>query len=344
VLVKDARAVASAWVAEHAARCTGFRGAFFAGSTMALAEDSDLPRSSDVDVVVVVSGEKAAPKLGKLLYRGALLEITYLPWDRLADVDEVATSYYLAPSFSSNQVIADPTGRLAILRDEISSRFDDPAAIRLRYEDVISRIQARLSALDPAAAWHDQVTTWMFPTSLTTQVVLVAAGEIPTVRRRYVAARRVLEDHGNASLYRTLLDLLGCADRDRDTVQRHLDRLVLVFDQAEVVATTPFFFSTDITRAARPIAIDGSQDLIDHGLHREAVFWIIATFARCQTILAADASTDVRRNGELRFRACVAELLGIRDTAELFDRNAAVLRLLPTLRRSAASIATGTAH
>ena len=35
-----------------------------------------------------------------------------------------------------------------------------------------------------------------------------------------------------------------------------------------------------ITPAARPIAIDGSRELIEAGAHREAVFWIVATFAR----------------------------------------------------------------
>lgn len=71
--------------------------------------------------------------------------------------------------------------------------------------------------------------------------------------------------------------------------QHHLRELATTFDATVQVAKTPFFFSSDITPTARPIAIDGSQRLIDSGDHHEAVFWIIATFARCHTILAADA-------------------------------------------------------
>jgi hypothetical protein len=233
------------------------------------------------DVVVVVSGSTAPPNLGKFAYRGVVLDVTYLPCTELASVVEVARSYYLAPSFNGNQVIVDPTGHLGLLRAEISARFDQPIAVQCRYDDVLSKIDTRLSAFDPTAAWHDQVTAWMFPASLTTQVVLVAALRSPTVRRRYLAAREVLHEHDQDARYLTLLRLLGCADCDRQTVQEYLDRLAVTFDQAAALAKTPFFFSTDITGAARPIAIDGSQDLIDNGDHREAVFWIIATSISC---------------------------------------------------------------
>ncbi len=330
--------MARAWVAEHAAGNPHFRGAFFSGSTTVLPEDSVLSPFSDVDVVVVVSDPTTPPKLGKFTYRGVLLEVTYLPWAELANIAEVAMSYYLAPSFRSDQVIMDPTGHLGMLRDEISPRFDHPVAVQRRYEDVISKIEARLSALDTTAAWHDQVTAWMFPTSLTTQVVLVAALRNPTVRLCYLAAKRTLHDHDQDGLYLPLLRLLGCADCDRQSVQHHLDQLAVTFDQAATVSHTSFF-STDIAQAARPIAIDGSQDLIDTGDHREAVFWIIATYARCQTILTADAPAHLRHYAESEFRAAVTDLLGIHDTAGLLGRREAVLELLPTLRESAAGIA-----
>jgi hypothetical protein len=121
VRVRDGCAAARAWVIEHAARTPGFRGAFASGFTAALAEDSALSAFSDVDVMVVRAGSARPPKLGKFPYRGVLLDVTYLPWDELASVDEVATSHYLAPSFSSDQVIVDPTGHLARLREEISA-------------------------------------------------------------------------------------------------------------------------------------------------------------------------------------------------------------------------------
>lgn len=338
--MREGRAAARAWVGEHAAQSSDFRGAFFTGSTTALPAGSVLPACSDVDVVVVVSGSTTPPKLGKFAYRGVVLDVTYLPWAELASVAEVAESYYLAPSFRSDQVIVDPTGRLGLLRDEISAHFDHPAAVQRRYDDVLSKIGTRLSALDPTTAWHDQVTAWMFPTSLTTQVVLVAALRNPTVRLRYLTARKALHDHDQDALYLTLLRLLGCANCGRQTVQDHLDRLAVTFDHAAAVSQTPLTFSTDIAQAARPIAIDGSQDLIDNGDHREAVLWIIASYARCQKILTANAPARLRDNAEVHFRAAVTDLLGIHDTAALLSRREAARKLLPALRESALSIAT----
>lgn len=133
VLVRDARAVAGAWVAEHAVSRPWFPGALFSGSTTELPADRPLPVASDVDVMVVVSGSAVPPKLRKVTYRNVLLDVTFLPWGELTSVAEVAASYYLAASFRSGQVIADPTGWLGRLQEAISGSF---------------------RALDPAAAWH----------------------------------------------------------------------------------------------------------------------------------------------------------------------------------------------
>lgn len=67
-----------------------------------------------------------------------------------------------------------------------------------------------------------------------------------------------------------------------------------MFDAAAMVITTPFFFASEISDVARPLAIAGSRELIARGDHREAVFWIVATASRCQRVLLADAPPDVR--------------------------------------------------
>jgi hypothetical protein len=338
MLVGEARAAAKEWVSASAARMPGFRGAFFSGSTAALSPDSILPSFSDVDVVVVLASSNGPPKLGKFRYEDALLDVSYLPWNQLAHLDQVAGAYQLAPSFSSNTVIADPTGHLDRLCRAISAGFAHPEAVRRRYEGAITKLESGLAAIDSTAVWHDQVTAWMFPTSITTHVVLVAALRNPTVRLRYLAAREVLYGHDKHALYETLLELLGCVDCDRPSVQGHLDELSDVFDQAVAVAKNPFFFSGDITPDGRPVAIDGSQLLIDDGDHREAVFWLMATYARCQKILNADASPSLRHAGSVSFCSAVRELLGVHDIAELFRRRDALRKLLPVLSDAAASI------
>ncbi len=333
VLVRKARAAARAWVAESAAGVPGFGGAFYTGSTIGLGGDAELPAVSDVDVAVVVAGPAPA-KLGKFRYRDALLEVTYLPWDEVA---AAARTYYLASSFASNQVIADPTGRLGRLTEVVSGTFARPVAVRRRCADVLRRVHSGLSTLDTAASWPELVTGLVFPASLATQLLPVAAQHPPTVRLRYLAARNLLAARGG-DLYRAMLDVLGCVDVDRATVQRHLDGLAVTFDRAASVARTRFFFSADITAVGRPVAIDGSQQLIDAGDHREAVFWIVATHARCARILAADGPPAGRAAADRRFRAAVGDLLGLHGTADVLDRRDRACALLPAIRAAAGAI------
>jgi hypothetical protein len=102
-------------------------------------------------------------------------------------------------------------------------------------------------------------------------------------------ARELLAEYGRLDFHESLLALLGCASMDRLQVERHLHGVTAAFDAAKSAVRTPYRFAPDISDVARPIAIDGSRELIERGLHREAVFWIAATYSRCRHILAADA-------------------------------------------------------
>ncbi len=308
MLVGEARAVAARWVAENAADC---HGAFLTGSTTVLPLDATLPTTSDVDVVVVVAGEVPA-KLGKIPYRGVLVEVTFAARAEVATAADL--SYHLAPSFHGDHVLADPTGHLARLRREVEPVFAAQGGARV--DAVLATIEKRLSALDPAAPWPELVTAWLFPTSLMAVVPVVASLGTPTVRLRYLAARALLAP----SRYEELLELLGCADVSRAVVARHLDTLAAVFDRAATVPHPPFFFSADITPAARPVAIDGSRVLVGRGDHREAVFWIVATAARCRMILNDEG---------MWFPDMVADLVGLPDPAALLARRDRVLAALP---------------
>ncbi|MDX3226147.1 hypothetical protein [Streptomyces sp. ME19-01-6] len=332
----SARAAAARWVDRYARPEPGFRGAYFSGSTVGRPDDDELPPTSDVDVVVVTAEDDPPVKPGKLRHDGALLEISYVPWAQLAPPETVLSSYHLAGSFRTDTVIDDPTGRLRSLHARVSRDFAAPPWVRRRCQDARHRVERGLAAIDTSAPFHQQVTSWLFPTGVTTHVLLVAALRNPTVRLRYLAAREVLADHGHLDLYPELLDLLGCTHLPAARVRHHLRDLAETFDATAAVAKTPFIFSSDIAPAARPIAIDGSQDLIDRGRHHEAVFWIIATFARCHTILAADAPATHQALTP-PFRAAVADL-GITSTADLLHRAEEVTRFLPRLWQTAEAV------
>nr|WP_028612829.1 hypothetical protein [Paenibacillus harenae] len=335
--IGTARTIAAEWVKKEASREAGFRGAYFSGSTVGQPDAAALPAASDIDVVVVLDQAEPPLKLGKFIYRGVLVEATYLTWNRLASASEVLSSYHLAGSFRADTIIADPTEHLRRLQAEVSLRFAEPEWVRRRYEEALLRVEHGIRATDTSAPLHDQATAWVFPTGVTTHVILVAALRNPTVRLRYLAARDVLNEYGHADLYQDLLELLGCVHLTPQRALRHLAELERTFDAAAAAAKTPFFFSTDITAAARPVAIDGSRALIETGRHREAVFWIVATFARCQKILAADAPLELQREFAPAFEAILADL-GVADASDRIRRGEEVLRLLPRLRDTAETI------
>ncbi|MFD7866401.1 hypothetical protein [Streptomyces sp. NPDC059783] len=335
--VGTARATARRWVAAHARDLPGYRGAYFGGSTVGKPDDAELAPSSDVDVMVVTEADEVPVKPGKFRHEGALLEISLVPWDELRDPAAVLSSYHLAGAFRTDTVIDDPSGALRALHTAVAPRFAERERVRSRCLDARHRVESRLAAHDPGAPFHERVTAWMFPTGVTTHVLLVAALRNPTIRLRYRAVREVLEAYGRPEFHHELLDLLGCAEVPAEVVRHHLGELARTFDATVPVARTPFFFSGDLTAGARPVAVDGSRDLVERGEHREAVFWIVATFARCHTVLAADAPA-LHAERLPAFRAAVAALTGVTGPDDLPARGEKVLRFLPRLWETAEEI------
>lgn len=334
--VKSARIAAAEWVKQHASREAGFMGAYFSGSTVNMPDDAELPTASDVDVMIVTDQAEPPLKLGKFVYQGTLIEASNLSWNQLASAEDVLSNYHLAGGFRTDTIIADPTGHLRRLQAEVSRRYAGREWVLRRCDNARQKAEHGLRSIDTAAPLHDRVTAWLFPTGITTHVLLAAAMRNPTVRLRYLAAREVLVEYGHTSLYSKLLSLLGCAQLSPKQVEHHLDGLARTFDAAAAAAKTPFFFSSDITAAARPIAIDGSRELIRAGHHREAVFWIVATFARCHKMLAADAP-DLQLSFVPAFEEALADL-GVSSTDDLLQRAGDVLQFLPKVWEAAEAI------
>lgn len=328
--VGSARAAATDWVLQHASREAGFMGAYFSGSTVGKPDDAEMAPSSDIDVVVVTTDPEPPLKPGKFIYQDALIEITYLSWQDLASPEQVLTSYHLAGSFRVDTLMSDPTGQLRKLQTDVSRHFADRIWVTRRCENVRERIMNGLQSIDPSAPWHRQVTSWLFPTGVTTHMLLVAALRNPTVRLRYTAVRDVLKEYNQEEVYEELLRFLGCKDMSAEQAMNHLNGLARTFDAAAAIAKTPFFFSSDITPEARPIAIDGSRELILNGSHREAVFWMVATFARCHNILEVDGTPEFQEEYVPAFDAILADL-GITSTDDLLQRAEETLRFLPKL-------------
>jgi hypothetical protein len=324
--VKEAKEVARQWVLEEGSKTPGFYGAFYHGSITWLPEDAALPATSDVDVMVVLSGSDSLPKREKFLYRDVLLEASYLPADSLQSPDVILGEYHMAGSFRMPSVILDPSGQLTKLQVAVSKDYAKRKWVTKRCEQ--ARDKVLHAGINEAAPFPDQVMAWLFPAGITTHVLLVAGLKNPTVRRRYVAVRELLAEYGHLDFYNALLELLGCAQISRACVEEHLVALTEVFDAAKAVIKTPFPFASDLSDIARPIAIEGSREMIESGYHREALFWMVATYSRCRQVLLQDTPVEMRDRFSPGYRQLLGDL-GITSSADLQARLTQVKEFLP---------------
>ena len=207
--VREAKAAARQWVLDPGRRTPGFLGAHFAGSVTGLADDAEFPATSDLDVKVVLEDPGVAPRPGKFVYRGVLLEVGHVPRDRLRSPEAVLGNYHLAGAFRTPSVILDPTGALAALQDAVSREYARRSWVRTRCEHATDGVRKTARSLDEAAPLHDQVTSCVFAAGVTTHVLLVAGLKNPTVRRRYVAVRDLLAAYGRLDFHEPLLALLA---------------------------------------------------------------------------------------------------------------------------------------
>jgi hypothetical protein len=323
--IHDARALARQWVLDEAVHMAGFRGAFSHGSTNWLPGDTPLADTSDLDVMLVMDGLEQ-PKLGKFKYQGVLLEVSNIARDQLQSAEQILGQYHLAGSFRMATILADPFGELAALQDAVAQGYASRYWVRRRCAHAMDKVLHGFQVRE-TEPFHDQVNAWLFPAGITTHVLLVAGLKNPTVRQRYVAVRELLTAYGHMELYTPLLELLGCAEMSPAQVERHLDALGEAFDAASAVIKTPFFFAADLSAAGRPIAIDGSRQLIARGDQREAIFWMVATACRCQKVLAHDAPVELQERFRPDFARLLADL-GIRSFADLQARNERTRQLL----------------
>jgi hypothetical protein len=327
--VDVAKAIAGDWVRGYGAALPGFRGALLHGSILDLADDALIPSASDLDLLVVLDDPESVAKPGKVRYRGVLLEVSLIAFDQVDDPATVLGTYPIAPSFRVNGLLADPTGRLAEVQREVAAHFADPAWIAVRVAQAAEKVRYGFPVADDAPL-HARVTSWLFRTGVLTHVLLVAAQRNPTVRKRYVAARELLEEQDRLDLYEQLIGLLGCGSWTPEQSSRHLNTMTEAFDAAAALIRSPFFFAADISADGRVVAVDGAHELIARGLHREAVFWIVATWCRCLAVFEADGMAVDTARAMPAFRAMLADL-GMHSDGDLVTKQAATVNALEWL-------------
>ena len=111
-----------------------------------------------------------------------------------------------------------------------------------------------LKRVDESPLYHDQATCWLFGTSGPCHILLTAALQNPTVRRRSLETLTFPDGYGHLDLYKRLLKLQGSAGMGKLRVEYHLAAFTEIFDFAKEVIKPPHRFASDISEVGRPIS------------------------------------------------------------------------------------------
>lgn len=331
--VQKARSIAQEWVDQYGSRLPGFCGAYLSGSILAADGQDSLPETSDIDIVVIINQEPPKEKPGKFSYRRVLLEVTLIRAEEYASPEHVLSTHYLAYALHKDGILADPMGWLRPLHQSVKTQYANNNWVRRRCQSFLTRIKDCAARFDTDGPFHEQATQWVFPTGITTFPILAADLQNCTVRKRYTAARMVLESYGLTDFYTPLIRLLTGDKFRPDSLPGHLKELETTFDMASLTEGPSFHYSfrSDISQESRFIAIGGCSHLIASPYPMEAVFWMAATFARSHTILSMDAP-DLHRKRLPSFAAFMADI-GITGPEAFARRNQELLAFLPEVER-----------
>jgi len=278
------------WVATSASQRPGFAGAYLWGGINALAADAPFALYRDVDVVVVSDADRAADAVEEeVLFQNLSLEVITLPVDAHRDADAVLADPSQAPNLAATQILADPRGILAPLQRKVAAQFAEPRWIRARCAAEKTMARDRLDALREARETGDRINAvWLWLNALS-GLLAVARLKRPTTRRTLCLLGELLLEQGRRDVFERVLDVWGSACMQRSDVEAMLARSAAAFDRAVEVYTTPIAMGFVLRPHLRPYFVQGTQEMIEQGQHREAVYWIMAMGADAYLALLNDA-------------------------------------------------------
>jgi hypothetical protein len=321
-----AQAIISAreWVDLHGSRVPGFRGAHLMGSILSMPKDALFPPYKDVDIMLVlenIQGEQEEYAL-EISYHGFILECGALSIEQYRSPEKVLSNPELACNLAVKSILSDPTSLLIPLQAVVAGEYARRKWVRARctYEkqlvtESLEALRRAFSPFEREEAIFQLLSVMLYLAGL----LAVAHLRPPTYRRSLVLLRTFLVEQGRRELYEEALNILGYAHLTRQQVESYLQDGTLAFDRTLEVKQGPFPFDYKYHPHVRPYIINGSQEMILEGYHREAMFWIHG-FLKFSTFALQMYAPQAER---LFFQAKLENLvqdLGLATSDELLTR------------------------
>lgn len=302
-----AREIAKAWVQEVGIHLSGFQAAHLSGSLARLTNEDELPDFSDIDIYCVMEAGSEFPQR-KFTYRGALLETVAQPIKDYASPECVLSSPFLAPAFLADGALHDPEGLLSVLYPVVCQRYAEKRWLEARYRTVREEVEGCAGALERAASLDEGFLAVGVTLRKLGYLLAVAHLQVPTVRKNLAESIRLLRSHGQDGLTDGLLRMLGCRDLTEGQVRSCLRECAALFDRAAEVLVRPAPMDFNLVPAARPYLIEGTEEMIAAGQHREAMLWVMMVLWASNACLQKDAPPEERPHWQERADRCYALL------------------------------------
>ena len=337
--VHEVVAIVREWVDLHARHLPDFAGAYLWGGITALPADAPFPLYRDVDVIVVLT-EGAPDGEAEFFYRGLMIEVGSKNLADHQDAEAVLADPSAGPNLATTQILADPTGLLAPLQQAVAADYRRRRWVQARCDAENASVARQLAAMREVANPVGQAPLWPLWGLLNALSGLLAVAQLkrPTTRRTLSLLGELLDEQGRPDLHEAVLTLWGSAHMSRADVQAMLDQSVVAFDRSVELYQTPTPFGFTIRAHLRPYLAEATQEMIDEGKHREAVFWIMTLVTEAYLVLQNDAPDAEKPVFAAQLQALLAAL-GY-TSAELWaERVAAAERLAREIYQIADALA-----
>jgi len=138
----------------------------------------------------------------------------------------------------------------------------------------------------------------------------------------------VLQEHGFGDFEGRLEDALGCRGMTAEELLPHMDALERTYYRAMNTngPSENYAFRSDIRPDVQAAAIGGTRALLLGAHPSDAVFWMMATFARCMIVLRMDDMNAYAAS--LPDMQAFAAALGVGDEKSVADRQLLAWRTL----------------
>src|SRR5258708_1636674 len=142
------------WVETEGSRMPGFCGAHLNGGITRMSKDAPFPEWDDVDVVVISTEAKQWSPL-ELSYKGLILECGIVPFEKYRSSEIVLSDPDIAANIVVPSVLADPTGFLDKLHQDIMRDYACRRWVQARCQWEKTSILANLDAAGKASSSYE---------------------------------------------------------------------------------------------------------------------------------------------------------------------------------------------